>query len=466
MKVLVLVGGKGERLWPLSRKDYPKQFLKIDGKSFFQKTIERCLKFTEPGNIFISTSRDYFFHVKKDLEKFDIKEENIIIEPIPRNTAPAIFICARWLRDLLNLDEKETLFVYPADHFIKEEHKFAEVMKKVSNTTSDYIVTFGINPRSPETGYGYLKKGRRIKDVYQVERFTEKPSEEEAEQYLKQGNYLWNSGMFAFTIKTIIEAFKAYAPDIYEPLRSVDLRDTNLLEEVLKKVPSISIDYAIMEKADNVIAIPLDIEWSDIGSWQAFYELYEKDKKGNAIIGDVLTYDVKDSLIIGQKRLIVCAGLRDLMVIGTDDSVLITSREDPQDVKKIVEILNEKGRKEAFEHKTVYRPWGQYTDLKIGQRYRVKKIVVRPKEILSLQMHHNRTENWVVIKGTAKVTIGDKKMLLHEGESAFIPKATLHRLENLDKIPLEIIEVQNGEYVGEDDIIRFEDKYGRVKPAN
>jgi len=466
MKTLVLVGGKGERLWPLSRKDYPKQFLKIDGKSFFQKTMERCLKFTEPENIFISTSRDYFFHVKKDLEKFDIKEENIIIEPIPRNTAPAIFICARWLRDLLNLDEKETLFVCPADHFIKEEHKFAEVMKKVSNTTSDYIVTFGINPRSPETGYGYLKKGRRIKNVYQVEKFTEKPSEEEAEQYLKQGNYLWNSGMFAFTIKTIIEAFKAYAPDIYESLRSVDLRDTNLLEEVLKKVPSISIDYAIMEKADNVVTIPLDIGWSDIGSWQAFYELYEKDKEGNATIGDVLTYDVKDSLIIGQKRLIVCAGLRDLMVIGTDDSVLVTSRRNPQDVKKIVEMLNEEGRKEAFEHKTVYRPWGQYTDLEIGQRYRVKKIVVKPKEILSLQMHHNRTETWVVIKGTAKVTIGDKKMLLHEGERAFIPKATLHRLENHDKIPLEIIEVQNGEYVGEDDIIRFEDKYGRVKPAN
>jgi mannose-1-phosphate guanylyltransferase/mannose-6-phosphate isomerase len=466
MKALVLVGGKGERLWPLSRKDYPKQFLKIDGKSFFQKTIERCLKFTEPGNIFVSTSRDYFFHVKRDLERFDINDENIIIEPIPRNTAPAIFICARWLRDVLNSDEKETLFVCPADHFIKEEHKFAGIMNKVSNITSDYIVTFGINPRSPETGYGYLKKGRQIKNVYQVEKFTEKPSKEKAEQYLKQGDYLWNSGMFAFSIKTIIEAFKTYAPDIYGLLKNVDLMDINLLEEAFKKVPSISIDYAIMEKANNVVTVPIDIEWSDIGSWQAFYEMCEKDKQGNATIGDVLTCDVKDSLIIGQQRLIVCAGVKNIMVIGTDDAVLVTSGRKPQDVKKIVEMVREKGRKEAFEHRTVYRPWGQYTDLETGQRYRVKKIVVRPKEILSLQMHHHRAENWVVIKGTAKVTIGDKKMLLHEGESVFIPKSTLHRLENPDQIPLEVIEVQNGEYVGEDDIIRFEDKYGRVKPLN
>jgi mannose-1-phosphate guanylyltransferase/mannose-6-phosphate isomerase len=299
-----------------------------------------------------------------------------------------------------------------------------------------------------------------------VEKFTEKPSKEKAEQYLKQGDYLWNSGMFAFSIKTIIEAFKTYAPDIYGLLKNVDLMDINLLEEAFKKVPSISIDYAIMEKANNVVTVPIDIEWSDIGSWQAFYEMCEKDKQGNATIGDVLTCDVKDSLIIGQQRLIVCAGVKNIMVIGTDDAVLVTSGRKPQDVKKIVEMVREKGRKEAFEHRTVYRPWGQYTDLETGQRYRVKKIVVRPKEILSLQMHHHRAENWVVIKGTAKVTIGDKKMLLHEGESVFIPKSTLHRLENPDQIPLEVIEVQNGEYVGEDDIIRFEDKYGRVKPLN
>jgi mannose-1-phosphate guanylyltransferase/mannose-6-phosphate isomerase len=471
MSVVVLAGGKGERLWPLSRKDYPKQFLKIKGKSFFQKTIERCLKLTKPENIFVSTGWDYFFHVKKELEGFNIGEKNIIVEPIPKNTAPAIFLCARWMKDILNIDENETLFVCPSDHFIKREDRFTEIVEKVSNIASNYIVTFGINPTSPETGYGYLKKGESVnrlerecrESVFKVEEFTEKPSEQKAKEYLRNGKYLWNSGMFAFSIKTIMETFKTYAPDIYEPLEDVDLKNKKLLKEALTNVPSISIDYAIMEKADNVVTIPLDIEWSDIGSWQAFYELYEKDKEGNVVIGDILTKDVKNSLIIGDKRLIACAGLENLLVVGTDDAVLVTSKEKAQKVKNIVGTLNKNGRKEALEHKTAYRPWGEYTVLDTGERFRIKRITVNPKESLSLQMHHHRTEHWVVIKGMAKIRIGDKELFIHEGESTFVPKSTLHKLENPGKIPLEIIEVQNGEYVEEDDIIRFEDRYGRNK---
>jgi len=469
MTIVVLAGGKGERLWPLSRKDYPKQFLKISEKSFFQKTIERCLKLTKPENIFVSTGWDYFFHVKKELEGFDIGEKNIIVEPIPKNTAPAIFLCARWMKDILNIDENETIFVCPSDHFIKKEDRFTEIVEKVSNIASNCIVTFGINPTSPETGYGYIKRGGKLEvagnkqDVYKVEKFTEKPSKQKAKEYLRNGKYLWNSGMFAFSIKTIMEAFKTYAPDIYEPLEDVDLKNKKLLKEALTNVPSISIDYAIMEKADNVVTIPLDIEWSDIGSWQAFYELYEKDKEGNVVIGDILTRDVKNSLIIGDKRLIACAGLENLLIVGTDDAVLVASKEKAQEVKKIVGTLNKNGRKEALEHKTAYRPWGEYTVLDTGERFRIKKITVNPKESLSLQMHHHRTEHWVVIKGMAKIRIGDKELFIHEGESTFVPKSTLHKLENPGKVPLEIIEVQNGEYVEEDDIIRFEDKYGRAE---
>lgn len=470
MKIIILAGGKGERLWPLSRRDYPKQFLKIKGKSFFQKTIERCLLITKPENIFVSTGWDYFFHVKKELEGFNIDEKNIIVEPVPKNTAPAIFLCAKWMKDILNIDENETMFVCPSDHFIKEENKFAEIIKEVSNVASyEYLITFGIKPASPETGYGYIKRGDKLEvtgnkeDVYKVEKFTEKPTKEKAKEYLRENDYFWNSGMFAFSIKTIIDAFKKYSSDIYEPLENVDLRNKKLLKEALENVPSISIDYAIMEKADNVITIPFDVEWSDIGSWHAFYDLYEKDKEGNVAIGDILTHDVKNSLIIGDKRLIACVGLKDLLVIGTDDAMLVASKEKAQEVKKIVETLNKNGRKEALEHKTTYRPWGEYTVLDTGERFRIKRITVNPKESLSLQMHHHRTEHWVVIKGMAKIRIGEKELFIHEGESTFVPKSTLHKLENPGKVPLEIIEVQNGEYVEEDDIIRFEDKYGRIE---
>ena len=321
-----------------------------------------------------------------------------------------------------------------------------------------YLVAFGIKPLYPETGYGYIKiTGEDRGGYYPVERFTEKPNLETAKRFLTEGNYFWNSGMFAFTIETMIEELRLYAPEIYQlfdqPLEA--------MIATFPKMPDISIDYAVMEKSKRVSAIPMDIYWSDIGSWDSLYDALDKDDKANAILGDVLAKETEGCLVIGNKRLIATVDLKDLIIVETDDAILIAKRGSAQKVKHIVEELKAKNRVEAIEHRTVYRPWGEYTVLEEGPRYKIKRIVVKPGAKLSLQMHHHRSEHWVVVKGTAKVTIGDKVKYVHENESAYVPKSTPHRLENPGKIPLEIIEVQNGDYVGEDDIVRLDDEYGR-----
>jgi mannose-1-phosphate guanylyltransferase/mannose-6-phosphate isomerase len=330
------------------------------------------------------------------------------------------------------------------------------------------LVTFGIKPDRPETGYGYIKASRQQvvaagfslrseKDCFLVEKFVEKPDEVTARQYLKEGNYYWNSGMFAFSISTIVEEFGKYTPLIREMF---ELSFDEMAKQ-FARMPEISIDYALMEKSDRVAMLLLDLYWNDIGSWDSLHDLLSKDEDGNAAVGDVMTIDTKNCLIFGNKRLISTIGLRDCLIVETDDAVLIAKKGETWKVKEIVNRLKDSQRKEATEHVTTYRPWGSYTILEQGPRYKIKRVVVNPAEKLSLQTHAHRSEHWVVVKGTAKVSIGDQEIIIHENESAYVPKSTLHRLENAGKIPAEIIEVQNGEYLEEDDIERFDDSYGR-----
>jgi mannose-1-phosphate guanylyltransferase/mannose-6-phosphate isomerase len=476
MKALILAGGSGTRLWPLSRKNYPKQFLKLEGdKSLLRQTAERLSGVIAPEDIIVMTNSDYKFHVLSDLAPVFGKPRRsgrnpapetvfqLILEPAARNTAPAIALGAKYCMEKLRCDRDEVIFVSPSDHIIRPVGRFREYLLKAEKIAKKgRIVTFGIKPTRPETGYGYIKahvEGEKSGDSFRVEKFTEKPDAETAERYMKEGSYYWNSGMFAFSVGTIMDELERHEQRIGGLLaRSFD----DMLSG-FEQMPDISIDYAVLEKSDRVVVIPADIYWNDIGSWDSLFDVLEKDENSNARSGEVVSIDTKDTMIIGDKRLITTIGLEGCLIAETGDAVLIARRGHSQKVKDLIGKMKADNRKEVSEHLTTYRPWGSYTILEEGPRYKIKRIVVNPGEKLSLQKHLHRSEHWVVIKGTAKVRIDDKEISIHENESAYVPKSTLHMLENQGKVSLEIIEVQNGEYVGEDDIVRIDDVYGRHK---
>jgi mannose-1-phosphate guanylyltransferase/mannose-6-phosphate isomerase len=469
MKSIILAGGSGTRLWPLSRKAYPKQFLKLNGdKSLLSQTMERLLEVSTKNDIIVMTNEDYKFHVQSDMnslyhEGSSAVDDNIILEPMGRNTAPAIALGIVYCQDKLGCRDNEVIFISPSDHVIKPAETFGEYVKGAERIANDgHIVTFGIKPVRAETGYGYIKcrdlENRKGKSIYfDIEQFTEKPDQEMASRYIQEGNYYWNSGMFAFRIDSMLEEFERYAPDISKLIKT----GYDTMVSRFDELPDISIDYAIMERSDKVVMIPLELFWNDIGSWDSISDISDKDGEGNVTRGDVITEDTRNSLILGSKRLIATIGMEDCLVVETDDAVLIAKKGEAQKVKDLVSRLKADGRHEAEEHVTTYRPWGSYTVLEEGERYKIKRIAVKPLAKLSLQKHKHRSEHWVVVSGKARTTIGDNEVTVHENESVFVPKSTLHRLENPEETVLEIIEVQNGEYVGEDDIERFDDVYGR-----
>ena len=485
MKAIILAGGSGTRLWPLSRASHPKQFLRLNGdKSLLQQTVERTKEAILLEDIIVLTNNDYKFHVKADLNF--LSETQIVLEPLSKNTAPAIALGVRYCLEKLGCCKDEIIFVSPSDHIIKPVDKFRGYLRQAEEIAKEgYIVTFGIKPSRAETGYGYIKAGDRIKmglrarglglaspksqvpspksslqppaPFFNVEEFTEKPDPETAKRYLEEGRYYWNSGMFVFSIGTIIEEFERYQPEIKKML---DLSFNEIVSN-FNGMPDISIDYAIAEKSESVVTLPLDIYWNDIGSWDSLYDVLDKDEDGNVKQGDIVSVDTMGSMIIGSKRLISTIGLEDIVIVETDDAIMIAKKGETQKVKDVVHKLKKDGRRECVDHVTTYRPWGNYTILEEGPRYKIKRIVVNSNQKLSLQMHYHRSEHWVVVRGTARIIIGDNEKFIHENESAYVPKSTPHRLENQGKVPLEIIEVQSGEYLEEDDIVRFDDIYGR-----
>jgi mannose-1-phosphate guanylyltransferase / mannose-6-phosphate isomerase len=466
MTPVILSGGSGTRLWPLSRGQYPKQFLPlVTQNTMVQETMLRLSGLAGLNNPIAVCNEDHRFMMAEQLWEIGVKPTAIILEPVGKNTAPAVAMAA-----LSASSQDEVLLVLPADHVILNIEAFhlaiakAEALAKQGN-----LVTFGIVPTHPETGYGYIMKdSRRLGDAYKVAAFVEKPDLVAAKNYVNSGDYLWNSGMFAFTAGNFLKELEKYNPEMLSACKQalssaiIDLDFIRLDKATFSACPADSIDYAVMEKTDKAAVIPLDASWNDVGSWSALWDVTDKDASGNAVSGDVLTLDTKNSYIYSEDKLVTIIGVEDLVVVETKDAVMIAPKARVQEVKQIVDQLKQQGRSEAQVHRKAYRPWGHYDSVDSGDRHQTKRIVVKPGAKLSLQKHHHRAEHWVVVKGTALVTRGDEQILLTENESTFIPLGTVHRLENPGVIPLEIVEVQSGSYLGEDDIVRFGDSYGRI----
>ena len=464
MKVIVLAGGRGTRLWPMSRELYSKQFLRLPGssESLLASAYVRAQALVHPEDVITVTSQDFAFFVKDTFQEVTGQAPlHVICEPVGRNTAPAIGLALAYAKDKLHVPPEESFLVMTSDHVIQPVNAFADYVKQGEQAAqSGYLVTFGVKPTGPETGYGYVQAGNSLSDgVLTAVRFVEKPDAVTAQTYVASGDYYWNSGMFCFTARDMMAALIEHQPDIAHVLAT----GYDQVMSSFASMPSISIDYAVMEKAPHVAVVPMDLTWNDVGSWDAVYAITNKDTDGNALSGDVVALDTRDSLVVSRKRLVTTIGVKDLSIIETDDAVLVARRGSSQDVKVLLETLKASGRREVHEHTTTMRPWGTYRILEESSRFKIKSIVVNVGAVLSLQRHIHRTEHWVVIRGTAQVTVGDKTFFVHEGESTFVPRTTLHRLGNPGKVPLEIIEVQNGEYVGEDDIERVDDVYGRTK---
>lgn len=462
---VIMVGGTGSRLWPLSRELYPKQFLNLQGsESMLQTTVRRLQGLEHEEPLFVC-NEEHRFIVKEQLNQINQAHNGIILEPFGRNTAPAIALAAF---KALQQGKDPLLLVLAADHVIADVGLFHESVKRAIPCAKEgKLVAFGVSPTHPETGYGYIKAIKSSDSIYEISHFVEKPSMKLAQEYLDSGDYYWNSGIFLFHASRYLEELKQHRPDIYRHCDKAlngtkkQFEFLSVDKDAFKECPSDSIDYAVMEKTKNAVVVPMNAGWSDIGSWAALWDNFEKDKEGNVHQGDVLSIDTKDSFVRSDDKLVVAIGLDNVVVVNTKDAVLVADKDKVQEVKQVVARLNEEGRTESKLHREVYRPWGKYDSIDSGPRYQVKRITVKPGEKLSTQMHHHRAEHWIIVSGTAKVTNGDTTYLLGENQSTYIPLGVVHSLENPGKVPLEIIEVQSGTYLGEDDIVRFEDRYGR-----
>jgi mannose-1-phosphate guanylyltransferase/mannose-6-phosphate isomerase len=477
---VILSGGSGTRLWPLSREQYPKQLLPLFGERTMLQATALRMNGVDPGSHearpIVVSNEEYRFIVAEQLRQAGCPAQVLILEPVGRNTAPALTLAALHAAER---DGDPVLVVMPADHVITDEAAFcAAVRVGAALAEQGMLVTFGIAPTVPETGYGYIQRGPRLEEApagtaYVLARFVEKPDQEKARAYVASGEYLWNSGIFVLKASAWLAEIERFRPDIAESCRKAYAgarRDHDFLrvdKDAFSECPSDSIDYAVMEKVTanaggrRAAVVALDAGWSDVGAWDALWSIGGKDEQGNVVRGDVLLHDTAGTLAISGGRLVACIGVKDLVVVETPDAVMVAAKDRTQDVKRIVSRLKQAGRDEVCAHRKIYRPWGYYDSIDNGERFQVKRIVVNPGAALSLQMHHHRAEHWVVVKGTARIKRGDEEFLLSENQSTYIPLGVRHRLENPGKLPLEIVEVQSGGYLGEDDIVRFDDSYGR-----
>lgn len=473
MVPVILSGGSGTRLWPVSRRAHPKPFMRLlDGESMAEKTLRRAMNVSGNTPALTVTSRDFYFYTRDlyaNLYGKDV-EFPFLLEPIGRNTAPAIAMAA--LQVAAEHGEDALMLVMPADHLIRDEETFQEAVDEARELAlRGYLVTFGIHPTHPETGYGYIRKGREIADSkgFEVEAFVEKPDEKTARKYVSGGGYDWNSGMFCFSADAFLEALEHHVPEVATSARNCfgqleqGSHPMEIPEDLFSLCPSISVDYAVMERADNCAVVAGDFGWSDIGTWQAMSELYESDEAGNRLHGKAVMIDSQDCFVQSEVRLVAAVGLRNLVIVDTEDAVLVADRDRAQNVGEVVDQLKDLKHEAAVFHKTVHRPWGSYSVLEDARDCKVKRLVIKPGQVLSLQKHEHRSEHWTVVKGEAKIRLGEREFLLKVNESTFVPAGTLHRVENPTTEDIHLIEVQTGTYFGEDDIVRYEDIYGRTE---
>jgi mannose-1-phosphate guanylyltransferase/mannose-6-phosphate isomerase len=465
---VILSGGSGTRLWPLSRELYPKQLLPLVGKgTMLQETLARLKGVDDLASPIVVCNESHRFLVAEQLHQVKATNSSILLEPVGRNTAPAVAIAALAAKASPQ-GENAVLLVLPADHVIRDVAAFRAAIKQgLKAAQAGKLVTFGVVAKTPETGYGYIRRDEGLGPIYPVAQFVEKPNLETAKEYVASGKYYWNSGMFMFQVRAFLDELRTLAPAMYEACVKAfdaakkDLDFVRLPAKEFGSIPSDSIDYAVMEKTKHAVVVPLDAGWSDVGSWSALHEAIEADGQGNVQIGDVLTSDTHGCYLQSTSRLVATVGLKDHVVVETKDAVMVAPKDRVQDVKALVNELKKQNRYETSLHREVFRPWGSYDSIDNGDRFQVKRLVVKPGASMSLQMHHHRAEHWIVVSGTARITRGEETFLLEENQSTYIPVGTRHRIENPGMITLHIIEVQSGSYLGEDDIVRFEDKYGR-----